>query len=1096
MSSQLIACQHCKAPLKAAPFTGKKSFKCPKCGKLFAVELNTQVKTPPPLNQSSAKARPERQQPATKGRSIEDDDAPRKNRTRARPASNPGLFWGAVIGGGLAALGLIILVVLLTLPARAPVEPVAKVDPASQKEPDPPAGNPAQEDARIPQPELPIQPVIELLDNKDAKPMLVTDPGGHTAMVKAAFFSPDDQLVLTVSADKTLRVWEVRTGDLLHTTRLPIGPGDEGALFAGAISRDSKWIAVSGVPVGRNAQETMIYLISTRNGRIARVLKGHKDVVVSLAFSHNSQYLASAANDGVALLYDLNSGQIARTFEGHTDRLRKVAFSPDDQYLATTSADSSARIWSVANGQTILHLNKFSEPVLSVAFNPAAPIVATGCVDGTIQLWKLDGTLMNNFQPDPRDKIQMVSLDFSPDGKELLYNGVSFGGRVGVVSLETLKPRLLFTKHSNTVLDGRFSHDGKLVVTTGGDDHETFIWRSADASIVQRLQGAGKSVWAVGWRLDGKAIAWGNTNEGSTVLAKNKLQNSFVWEDLQFGPPPDMNFGRIATNLGGWSLRAIDFFKVAIQRNGQQVHTFQSPVKDDRIYSMSLLAGNRAVIGASFGLYLVDLTTNRVVRSFRGHSGLILAVSPSPDGRSFLSGSIDQTLCLWDPEKEDPLISMFMVEREWIAWTPQGYYAASPYGERLMGWQINHGLERTASFHPAARFHQSLYNPELIRLIFQEKNFEKALDLARKNNPAPLGAINVASVLPPGVVITAPAGGAAVPKAQVEVKAKAKHSGNHPVTALRLLVDGRPYRGNDSLRKIANPKLGEVEAAWTIDLLPGKHELAVIAESAVSKSLSPIVEVTRAGASKDELPNLYVLAAGISEYQGNMHLNYAHRDAIVLEKTLKERSAGTFKNVETLLLTDARASRKEILQGLDWLQKKMTAKDVAIIFFAGHGSRDPQGGFHFLPVDVNPENMRDSCVSGDLLKERLANLPGRVVAMLDACHSGAAASTQKQAPTDDLVRDLVSEDYGVIVMCSSQGREYSLESSDTKHGFFTLGLVEALTGKADLNQDRYVYVHEMDLYAYARVRQLSRGEQNPTTGRPPHIRSFPLAGVP
>jgi hypothetical protein len=78
-------------------------------------------------------------------------------------------------------------------------------------------------------------------------------------------------------------------------------------------------------------------------------------------------------------------------------------------------------------------------------------------------------------------------------------------------------------------------------------------------------------------------------------------------------------------------------------------------------------------------------------------------------------------------------------------------------------------------------------------------------------------------------------------------------------------------------------------------------------------------------------------------------------------------------------------------------------------------------------------------------------------------------------------------------MCSSLGKESSLESTGAGHGFFTLSLVEALSGKADFNNDGYIYIHEMDFYALARVRQLSLGQQNPVTGRPANIRSFPLA---
>jgi hypothetical protein len=78
-------------------------------------------------------------------------------------------------------------------------------------------------------------------------------------------------------------------------------------------------------------------------------------------------------------------------------------------------------------------------------------------------------------------------------------------------------------------------------------------------------------------------------------------------------------------------------------------------------------------------------------------------------------------------------------------------------------------------------------------------------------------------------------------------------------------------------------------------------------------------------------------------------------------------------------------------------------------------------------------------------------------------------------------------------MCSSQGREYSIESDETRGGFFTLGITEGLTGRADLNCDGIVYIHELDAYAAQRVRQLSGGKQHPVTGRPPTIRSFALA---
>jgi uncharacterized caspase-like protein len=201
--------------------------------------------------------------------------------------------------------------------------------------------------------------------------------------------------------------------------------------------------------------------------------------------------------------------------------------------------------------------------------------------------------------------------------------------------------------------------------------------------------------------------------------------------------------------------------------------------------------------------------------------------------------------------------------------------------------------------------------------------------------------------------------------------------------------------------------------------------------------------------------------------------------------------------VKAKLLTDKQATKSQIMQSLEQLAGLMTPQDVGIVFFSGHGGRDDAGNLYLIPVDVNPRNFEGSCISGDALKAKLAEMPGRLIAILDACHSGAAAAGQANRParpiTDDLVRDLVTDDYGVIVMCASQGREYALESSEVGHGYFTYALVEGLSGKADLNRDGAVFLNELDQYTAQRVKQLTRDEQHPASARPPNIRPFVLA---
>jgi uncharacterized caspase-like protein len=95
--------------------------------------------------------------------------------------------------------------------------------------------------------------------------------------------------------------------------------------------------------------------------------------------------------------------------------------------------------------------------------------------------------------------------------------------------------------------------------------------------------------------------------------------------------------------------------------------------------------------------------------------------------------------------------------------------------------------------------------------------------------------------------------------------------------------------------------------------------------------------------------------------------------------------------------------------------------------------------------------------------------------------------------TDDLVRDLVTDENGLVVMCSSTGREFSLENNEYQHSNFTQALVEGLSGKAAKSAGTAVYLHQLDSYVTDRVKELSKGQQHPVTAKPSSIRSFPLA---
>ena len=81
---------------------------------------------------------------------------------------------------------------------------------------------------------------------EEEKPILVIDPQGHSALIGDLIFTPDGNRLISISHDKTARLWDVETGDLIRTLRGQIGEGSEGRLYTGAISPDGNILAIGG----------------------------------------------------------------------------------------------------------------------------------------------------------------------------------------------------------------------------------------------------------------------------------------------------------------------------------------------------------------------------------------------------------------------------------------------------------------------------------------------------------------------------------------------------------------------------------------------------------------------------------------------------------------------------------------------------------------------------------------------------------------------------------------------------------------------------------------------------------------------------------
>src|SRR5205823_5562681 len=148
-----------------------------------------------------------------------------------------------------------------------------------------------------------------------------------------------------------------------------------------------------------------------------------------------------------------------------------------------------------------------------------------------------------------------------------------------------------------------------------------------------------------------------------------------------------------------------------------------------------------------------------------------------------------------------------------------------------------------------------------------------------------------------------------------------------------------------------------------------------------------------------------------------------------------------------------------ILEGLTWLQKEVTPSDMAVIFYSGHGAKDPKHGFFLVPFGFRDARPVQTMVSGKELKRAAGEVRGQTLVLLDCCYAGAILNESAKGHAPSQAASPARP--GPVFLCAARKGETSDESSQLKHGTFTKALLEALSGKADLNHDGDVTLGEV-----------------------------------
>jgi len=158
----------------------------------------------------------------------------------------------------------------------------------------------------------------------------------HGENIFSITFSPDGTQFATSSSDGSAKIWDVETGELIHT------------------------------------------------------LSGHEAWVTDISYSPDGKRLATASLDSTAWIWDVATGEWLSTLIGHYATVFRTTFSPDGNLIATASYDGTVKLWDVASSQELITLSGHTSGIADVAFSPDGKRLYTASVDGSIRVFLLD----------------------------------------------------------------------------------------------------------------------------------------------------------------------------------------------------------------------------------------------------------------------------------------------------------------------------------------------------------------------------------------------------------------------------------------------------------------------------------------------------------------------------------------------------------------------------------------------------------------------------------------------------------------------------------------------------------------------------------